>query len=218
MKFDVKAKLSTNIIIGILLVVVAIGYIGNVFEVWNFTLFFPGWWTMLIIIPAVVSIAGSGFSARNCGWLVIGGLLFVRQSGILPSWLSKLFVPLIILAIGFFIILRAKDGKSSPLYVAIFSGRTPNFNGKEFTGAICAAIFGGVDLKLKEATIKDGATIDVLVIFGGVDVILPEGVNAEVACIPLFGGISESDRRVHDTSNPTVKINALCVFGGGSVK
>ncbi len=213
-----KLKLSTNIIIGTILVAIALGFIGNVFEVWHFTLFFPGWWTFLIIIPAVVSIAGNGFSPRNAGWLILGVLLFIHQSGILPSWLSKLFIPAIILAIGFLIIFRAKDGKSLPLYIAIFSGRTPNYNGREFSGALCAALFGGVDLKLSEAKICDGAVIDLLAVFGGVDIILPENVNAEVTCIPLFGGISESKNRSHSDSNPTVKINALCVFGGGSIK
>ena len=213
-----KIKLSTNIIIGILLVVAAIGYIGNVFEVWHFTLFFPGWWTLFIIVPAVIALAANGFRPTYAVLLGIGLLLLITRLGILPSWLSKLFIPVIILAIGFLIIFRGKENGSMPLYIAVFSGRTPNYNGKEFTGAICMAFLGGVDLKLKQATIRDGAEIDALAIFGGVDVILPPDVNVEASCIPLFGGLSEPKNRVYDSSFPTVKINAIAIFGGIDVK
>ena len=36
-----KSNKSTGVVIGILLVIIGIGYVGNIFEVWNFTLFFP---------------------------------------------------------------------------------------------------------------------------------------------------------------------------------
>lgn len=214
-----KTKVSTNVIIGILLVIVAIGYIGNVFEVWNFTLFFPGWWTLFIIVPAVVALASNGFKKGYAVWLAIGVLLLVKSLGLIPGWMTKLLVPLLVLALGFAIIYRGKlAGTDGSSYFALFSGRTPNYNGKEFGGACCTALFGGVDLKLENAVIKDGAVIDALAVFGGVDVKLPTNVNAEVSCLPLFGGISEPKNRVHDDSFPTVKINAICIFGGIDVK
>ena len=213
-----KIKLSTNIIIGILLVVAAIGYIGNVFEVWHFTLFFPGWWTLFLIIPAVIAIAADGFHTSWAVLLGVGILLLINRLGILPSWLSKLTIPAVILAVGFLVIFRGKESGASPFYLAIFSGRTPNYNGKEFTGATCLATFGGVDLKLKEAKIKDGAVINAFAVFGGVDVILPPEVNVETTCVPLFGGLSEPKNRTYDASYPTVKVNAIAVFGGVDVK
>ena len=213
-----KLKLSTNIIIGILLIVVAIGYIGNIFEVWHFTLFFAGWWTLFIIVPAVVALAANGFRISYAILLGLGVWLLVGRIGILPEWLSKLTLPIVILAIGFVIICRGKESGDSKFHLAVLSGRTPNYNGKEFAGAVCLSLFGGVDLKLKDATIKDGAVIDALALFGGVDVILPPCVNVEASCIPLFGGLTEPKNRTYDPSYPTVKVNAVAIFGGVSVK
>ncbi len=215
----VKTKVSTNVIIGILLVIIAIGYIGNVFEVWHFTLFFPGWWTLFIIVPSIVALAANGFKKGYVIWLAAGVLLLVKCLGIIPDWLSKLLAPVLILAFGLMIIFRGKiAGENGSSYLALFAGRTPNYNGKSFEGACCTAIFGGVDLKLGQADVRDGAVIDALTVFGGVDVILPPEVNVEVSCLPIFGGISEPKNRVYDESFPTVRVNAVCIFGGVSVK
>lgn len=213
-----KIKLSTNIIIGILLVVAAIGYIGNVFEVWHFTLFFPGWWTLFLIIPAVIAIAADGFHTSWAVLLGVGILLLINRLGILPSWLSKLTIPAVILAIGFLVIFRSKENGVSPFYLSILSGRTPNYNGREFTGAVCVSMLGGVDLKLKDAKIKDGAVVYALAILGGVDVMLPPEVNVGTTCIPLLGGLSEPKNRTYDASYPTVKVNAIAILGGIDVK
>ncbi len=213
-----KIKLSTNIVIGILLVIIAIGYLGNIFEVWNFTLFFPGWWTLFIIIPSVVSMVSNGFKPVSSTFLIVGAMLLVKSLGILPEWLARSFIPLLILAIGFFIIFNAKTANLSKFYIALFSGRTPNYNGKLFDGAICTALFGGIELKLDKAEITDGSTIYAAAIFGGIDISLPQGVNVETNCLPIFGGISESKLRVPNDGFPTIKINAVAIFGGIDVK
>lgn len=224
-----KSNKSTGIVLGILLLIVGIGYVGNVFEVWKFTIFFRGWWTLLIIVPAVVAIARHGFKRKYLVWLGGGLLLLLTCSGILPDIVSKLVFPMVVIALGFAIIFRgsisnaphSSDGsapKNVPSYTAVLSGRTPNLAGKRFDGAFCTAILGGVDLKLKESEIADGATIDILSIFGGVDVILPPGVNAEISCIPVLGGVSEPKDRPFTENAPTVYINAVCILGGADVK
>lgn len=225
---------STSIIIGIILVIVGIGYVGNVFDVWNFKLFFPGWWTLFIIVPAVVMIARRGPKPVYVICLGAGALLLISKLGIIPVKLTELIVPALILAIGFTIIFRGQlnskytsgkgssDSEKEPLnpdsYIAFFTGRTPNYNGKRFDGAFATAIFGGVDLKLQQAEITDGVSIDALAVFGGIDVIFAPEVNVEISCIPIFGGISEPKHRVHNDSYPTVYINAFCLFGGVDVK
>lgn len=214
---------STGVVLGIILVIIGIGYVGNVFEVWNFRIFFPGWWTLFIIIPAVVKIARNGVKPFYLVALGAGLLLLISRLGIIPETLTKLFVPLLILALGFAIIFRGKLGGASIAgeagsYTAIFSGRTPNYNGKYFCGAYATAVFGGVTLKLEQAEIADKSVIDALAVFGGVDIKLPAEVNVEISCIPLFGGISEPKNRVHNDAYPTVYVNAVCLFGGVDVK
>lgn len=216
---EMKNRISASIVIGIILIIVALGYIGNVFEVWSFTMFFPGWWTLFIIVPSALGLIHYGFKRSYAVWLVLGGLLLIWRLRIIPAGLSKLIVPLLLLAVGMCIIFRGKlSGTGGKTYPAVFTGRTVSFNGKAFEGACCIALFGGVDLLLTNAEIVDGSVIEALALFGGVDVKLPERANAEISCLPLFGGVSEPKNRVHDSSYPTVQVNAICLFGGIEIK
>jgi hypothetical protein len=60
-----------------------------------------------------------------------------------------------------------KDGKT-PGYTAVFSGQDVRIT-DEFFGANLTAVFGGVDLDLREAVIKQDVVINGMVVFGGVD-------------------------------------------------
>ncbi len=214
-----KNKISSSVVIGIILVIIALGYIGEAFEVWDFELFFPGWWTLFIIVPAGVELLMNGFKRGRVIWLAIGVALLVWRLGIVPEWLTKLFVPILLLAFGFCILFRGPlSGIDGGSYFAIFGGRVPSFKGKQFTGACATAVFGGVDLKLAEATIVDGAIIDALAVFGGVDVKLPPNVNVEITGLPIFGGIGDPKNRTHDDSYPTLRVRAIAIFGGVDVK
>ena len=204
-------------VLGIALVAIGIGYIGNIFEVWDFRIFFPGWWTLLILIPAVVKIVKNGAKPIYIIWLAAGALLLITQSGLLPDIVGRLTMPILIGALGFAILFRSRLG-SGDGYIAIFSGRAPDFTKKPFTGAFAVAIFGGVTIKLREAVIDADTTIDAIAAFGGVDVLVPPNVNVEVSGIPLFGGLGEPKNRVHIEGAPTLRVNAIAIFGGVDVK
>ena len=211
-----KSK-TLAVILGIALVAIGIGYIGNIFEVWDFRIFFPGWWTLFIIVPAVVKIIKNGVKPIYIIWLAAGALLFVTQSGLLPDIVGRLTMPIIITALGFAVIFRSRLGAGDG-YIAIFSGRAPDFKGKPFAGAFAVAIFGGVTIKLREAVIDADTTIDAFAAFGGVFVLVPPNVNVEVNGIPLFGGLDEPKNRAHIEGAPTLRVNAIAIFGGVDVK
>ena len=220
MVITMKYKSSTAVI-GIILVIIGIGYVGNFFDVWDFKLFFPGWWTLFIIIPALLKLLRSGFKPIYLITLGTGVIILLAKLGVLPAQLSDLIVPILLLLLGLALIFRGKlngDIASGESQTAIFSGRTPNYNGKRFDGVYATAIFGGVDLKLAEAEIVDNAAIDIICLFGGVDIKLPANVNVEVSAASMFGGVSEPKNRSFSENNPTVYVNAFCLFGGVSVK
>ena len=212
---------SSTAVIGIILVIIGIGYVGNFFDVWDFKIFFPGWWTLFIIIPSLLKLLRAGYKPVYAIILGIGVLLLLANLGILPAGLSKLIVPALLILLGLALIFRGRlngaiaDGASQ---TAIFCGRTPNYNGKRFFGVYATAIFGGVDLKLTQAEISDKSAIDIICLFGGVDIKLPENVNVEVRSVSLFGGVSEPKNRVYSEENPTMYINAVCLFGSVSIK
>ena len=155
--------------LGIILVVIGIGCIGNIFEVWHFRIFFPGWWTLFLIVPAVVKLITSGRKPLYFIVLAAGIILLITRLDFIPEVLRRLTLPIVVVALGFAVIFRTQLG-SGDGYIAIFGGRAPKFIGKPFDGSFAVAIFGGVDLKLTEALIDRDVSITALALFGGVDV------------------------------------------------
>jgi len=50
---------------GIIFITVGIFYAGDIFNLWDFKLFFHGWWTLFIIIPCLINIVENGFGTGN---------------------------------------------------------------------------------------------------------------------------------------------------------
>ena len=103
---------------------------------------------------------------------------------------------------------------------AVFSGRDIRVDNSEFTGADLSALFGGIDLNLKNAVIRRNVTIDVKAVFGGVDILMPANVRVVVDVTPILGGVENGTRTPlgADENTPTVFIRGTCLFGGVEVK
>ena len=82
------------------------------------------------------------------------------------------------------------------------------------------AIFGGVDLDLREARFETPRVeIQAVAVFGGVDVIVPPDVVVEVEGMGIMGGFGrprESSALPADA--PVVRVTGLALFGGVDVK
>lgn len=80
-------------------------------------------------------------------------------------------------------------------------------------------VMGGVDLDFSEAKLPPGVSdITVFCCMGGLDIIVPEGVNVEVNCVPIMGGV---DRKISDERKPgapTLRVRGLVVMGGVDIK
>lgn len=244
-----------NILWGIAFILAGVGVAGNIFELWDFNLFFNGWWTLFIIIPCFISIIQNGFNTGNSIGIAIGALLLLSAQNILPRGFSwKLFFPAILVIIGLSIIFKPKykavdykpgsSGSSSASnesstqhqqytynshnshnwntscgtdLLAVFCGNNGSFADREFKGASCTAVFGGVELDLRNAKITHDVTIDATAIFGGVDIFTDNNVQVVYRSVPIFGGV---DCRVpaRDKNLPTVFVNSVAVFGGIEIK
>lgn len=68
-----------------------------------------GWWTLLIIVPCLVSMFKNGIKVSNSTILVIGILLFLTEKNIVDEDItSNLIFPVILVGIGFNIIFKNK--------------------------------------------------------------------------------------------------------------
>ena len=103
---------------------------------------------------------------------------------------------------------------------AVFSGRDIRVDNSYFNGADLSALFGGIDMNLKNALIRNNVTIDVKAVFGGIDIIMPAGVRVVVDVTPILGGVENSTAAPlgADENTPTVFVRGTCLFGGLEVK
>ncbi|MDF2801866.1 MAG: hypothetical protein K0S61_1769 [Anaerocolumna sp.] len=221
----------SNLIWGIIFILAGVGFAGNVLDLWDFNLFFNGWWTLFIIIPCIVSLIQNGFSTGNVIGLSIGVLLLLSMQGIFEfAIIGKLIVPIIFIMIGISIIFKNmfhKDGGShanikyqggTSEHSAIFAGNTYRVTGEKFVGTTMNAIFGGVELDLRDAIIEEDIVINATAIFGGIEISVPYNVKVKVSNVPIFGGVSNKVPTSRDINAPTVFLNSTCMFGGIDIK
>lgn len=103
----------------------------------------------------------------------------------------------------------------------MFSGFNVKNASQNFRGGNITAIFGGVVVDLREASIlkEQEARIDVLIAFGGAEIFVPKGWNVIIKGIPIFGGWdNKTVNNNFDTNSPTLKINSFVMFGGFEVE
>ncbi len=217
--------MKKNIIIGIIIIAVGIILIGNEANLWDFNLFFDGWWTIFIIVPSIIALTQKQIKSGLIG-LSIATFLILTTYDII-GW--NLLLPIAIIVVGILLIIpnRKKskkqntnnqfydDGKhKTKKYTAIFSGSSDKING-ELNNISITSVFGGVDLDLRNATINHNVEIDCFCLFGGVDIIAPDNVYFEVVGTPIFGGI---DNKTVTTSNKKIIFKCTCLFGGVDIK
>ncbi len=213
------------VILGILLLLRSLGVIDN------FNIFFKGWWTLFIIIPAIVGLITDQDKSGNLIALVIGVLLLLGVRDIIDFDLMwKLLVPIILIIIGLSIIfkdlfktnvkneMKEIDMKDSQNYTSTFSAQNFKVANEEFKGCDMNAIFGGIDLDLRNAKFKNDTKIKMCCVFGGIDLFLPEDINVKIVSTSIFGGIDDKRKNISEDSKHTIYIEAICIFGGVDIK
>lgn len=120
-----KRNLSV-LLFGVILLIAGFCYLGSIFFDYSFTIFFDGWWTMFIIVPAFISMLSNGPRSVNIGALLIGVFLLLVQLDFIPSrYLGEYLLALIILYIGVALIVRYIRG---PKPIANFVYNSPPNN------------------------------------------------------------------------------------------
>lgn len=223
-----RYKIS-NLLWGMFWIVLGIGIAGNVLDIWDFSLFFDGWWTMFIIIPCSISIVRNGFGNGSTIGLMIGILLLLATRDVIEySMLRRLFVPIILILIGFNMILKNIFNESRHVkinvsyqgigsYASTFSSQRINIPNEPFYGTELNSVFGSLELDLRNAIIDQDIVINATSVFGGIDIYVPDNIKVKVSSTSIFGGVTNRKRK-GETNSPIVYINATCMFGGVEIK
>lgn len=229
----INMKKSSNIVWGIVLVLLGVVLGLNAMDITDINLFFDGWWTLFIIVPSIVGLVNGHDRTGSLICLFIGVFLLLCCQGLLDfSQLWRLAVPAIIILIGLKMLLGnsfnnksdeiakkiKQDGKQLHESCGIFSGQDISFGGEEFHGAELSAVFGGVKCDLRGSIIENDCVINASSIFGGITLIVPENVNVKVRSNSLFGGVSDKRKQRDNNYTVTIYLSAMCMFGGVDIK
>ena len=222
-------KKLTNVLWGLCLVALGVIMIGNYMGIFNIDIFFDGWWTLFIIVPSVIGVFSKGDRTLSLIFLVIGVLMLLNQQHIITiEMVWKLLFPAVVIIVGLSLIIsslrKAKDNtmpvnckvSKNQSYTAIFSGSERKYFNEEFNGASLTAVFGGVDLDLRDAIISKDVAINAIAIFGGCTILAPKNVNVKTTGTNIFGG---TDNKIGGSTYPyTIYVNTTSIFGGVEIK
>ena len=104
-------------------------------------------------------------------------------------------------------------------HVAVFGGVTRTGRWRVRRKINSVAVFGGVDLDLREA-VFEGTTVEMsgFWCFGGLDIKVPEGIEVRDQTVGIFGGTDVRNLGDPLPGAPTLVIKGATLFGGVSVR
>jgi len=199
-----------TIALGIILIIHSLG-------IWDFNLFFKGWWTLFIIIPALFDLINKEYISGSITLGVGILLLLAAQKVIAWSMIWKIILPVALIIIGIGLIWRAFktkkiDKDNAKRYLAIFSGVDERINNLTSDFEVIT-VFGGIELDLRECKLNNDVIIDCTSIFGGIELYLPEHANLVLNGVPIFGGVDNHYPK-DNTAKHTIYLNYTAIFGG----
>ena len=200
---------------------------------WDLRHYLFRWQGILIIIGTIILISNP---RKSAGWILITiGAFFLLPDFIHVPWFRmRTFWPLLLIAFGFFYIIRQR-GHSSPLGqrpdgsmdflddTNVFGGGDVTVSSSSFKGGKITSIFGGSNYDLRTAKLSEGDNvIDFFAMFGGGTFVVPPDWNVKVDVTSIFGGFSykrlvATDSSAEDPSKE-LYIKGFVLFGGGELK
>jgi hypothetical protein len=216
---------TLGVLTGLSMLCAGAGYLGNIIGLWTgFSIFFPGWWTLFIIIPCLAGVLDRGPGSPFTFGLLFGTMALVLQQGLIAS-MWQLLLPSALIYFGLRIILRnkpfgfrriinAEDGRtySIPVYRSFAIPRKIQEE-DDFTGAEVVAWFSPVTLDLTSANIKNDAAVYVKSVFAPVTVRINLDVNLRAKKTGGLGKLLIEAKNFDDIQSlPVLFVNASCVF------
>lgn len=230
--------MSKRIIWGIVLVLLGILLLLDQMDILGFGNLISNYWPSLLILLGIIGLISRDSSKLSNLFVIALGVFFqLRKLGYIDVSIWQVFWPSILILIGLSIIFQRGTVKHKSEvnpdkwekenmvnedivdYFTIFSGISNSNYSKKFKGGKLTAIFGGIELDLRDAEISDkNAIISATAIFGGIDIIVPSHWNVEVKATPILGGVEKNTKFNRDENAPTLKINGTAILGGIEIK
>lgn len=189
-------KRISRIFIGIAVILIGIALVGNLLGLWEIKDIFDGWWAVIIVAASLSSIISDRANLINIYFLIFGSVAFLCERNVLKTdvsiWLLALY--LLIVVFGCKLVVsaffrREKVSTDTKKGDVSFEDKRLDFSGLEFDGGSYDVSFGSLTIDLKNATVADGAKMNIDVSFGSATIIVPEGVTVSVKENASFGSV-----------------------------
>jgi predicted membrane protein len=194
-------------------------------------------WPMILVIAGAINLMQSGRRAWGGVLLTLGVLFQLDQLGIAHFRWADLW-PLALIFAGIFIMWgsiearnalgRMAKGTGDPRTTlnehVLFGGIERRVNSKQFRGGQLQAVFGGIEVDLRDAEMDgDEATLVANSVFGGIEIRVPETWYVASRGQGIFGAFTDATkyRGVEDSTNPhrkTLIVRGASVFGGVEIR
>lgn len=237
-----KRQQQSKILAGILVIT-----FGTIFLLDRTGVDIPNWiysWKMIIIAVGFVSLVKHNFRKLSGYVLIAVGTIFLINDFEPGTVDAKLIIPVVIIAFGITILWKglgfgkdkhkkkhfesvmfdASTEEASSDYFetrTIFGGTEKNIVSKNFRGAKITTVFGGTDLDLTNADLKQPATIDSTTLFGGLTIMVPADWKVQSELTMAFGAVEDKRRNINASETEDHKILTLtgnCFFGGVEIQ
>lgn len=236
--FCTMGRGSTGVtpIAAILLILVGAAFFLNnigwlrIYNVWEY-------WPIILIVVGVLKIqraqTESGYITG--GLEIAAGILFqLYNLGLLRVRAGVLW-PMALVAAGLVLLLRPRFapalGAARPANspnvaneVAVFAGVERLMTTRSFQGGELLAIFGGINLDLRNAEMLPGngpVRLEANAIFGGIEIRVPDHWRVTVTGTGVFGGYDDKTLNARQNTAPDAPLLNICgsaVFGGVNVQ
>ncbi len=221
-------KKVNRVLWGLLLVAAGVLFGLKAMDIIDFEIFFDGWWTLIIIIPSLISLVTQRDKTGSMIGLVVGVFLFLVVRDIISlEMLGKLIVPVLMVVVGICLIFKDAFNKNAKeavkrinargLYknksTSLFSTQKVAYSGEGFFGADLYGIFGSLECDMSGALLTEDIVVNAYGLFGSVDILVPENVNVEICATPVFGGVANKTRRPFTPGLPTIFVTGSALFG-----
>lgn len=191
-------------------------------------IFFDGWWTLILILPACGSLLFQSNKRSSFFILLVGIDLLLTCLKVLT--VNKCFIillSLVIIFIGLNIIFvtlnkpAKKDGiiKNVPLYYAIFGVIEEYLPMVKFDGGRIISLFGSSVIDFTNTKIENNANLKVKSIFGSSEIVLPENVEVVSKNINILGG-TENYKQNHNKRGRKIRlyVDSFSLFGSFKIR
>lgn len=192
------------------------------------------YWPVILILSGISGLFDRSNSKTGSFILIaLGVLLQLNRLDYIEVDIFRLFFPIILIIIGLNIIFtRGIRKHSTPVepekwtsenaymddtvnQFVLFSGSSLKNQSLNFKGGKASAVFGGIELDLRGAQLKDNqGFLDITTLFGGIDIRVPDNWRVEMQATPLLGGIDNNTKSNPGPDVPVLKISATAIFGG----